>query len=229
LKLLKLLENNGLLSEEKLSFLIDLDKKSPDAIKKLVKDSGIDPLDIDTSKVSEYKPKTYTVDEREIELDSVLEQIQDTPTYGKLIDLVSTKWDGPSKQQVANNPQLLRVLNDHMANGVYDVIVKEVERVRMLGRFTGVSDLEVYRQVGDELNTKGGFNHLVSAQQKPAATQPTVPAAVPPKAKPVDPKLNEKRRAASSPKAATPAAPVADYNPLNLSDDEFAKLKPQFV
>ena len=70
LKLLKLLENNGLLSEEKLSFLIDLDKKNPDAITKLVKDSGLDPLEMDVSK-SDYKPNTYTVHDREVELDSV--------------------------------------------------------------------------------------------------------------------------------------------------------------
>src|SRR5690606_38757650 len=47
LKLLKLLENNNLLSEEKIGFLIDLDKKNPAAIGKLLKDSGIDPLDVD--------------------------------------------------------------------------------------------------------------------------------------------------------------------------------------
>ena len=41
LKMLKLLENSGLLSEEKISYLIDLEKKNPAAINKLIKDSGI--------------------------------------------------------------------------------------------------------------------------------------------------------------------------------------------
>ena len=40
LKLMKLLENNGLLDETKIGFLIDLEKKNPDAINKLIKDSG---------------------------------------------------------------------------------------------------------------------------------------------------------------------------------------------
>ncbi len=83
LKLMKLLENNGLLSEEKLSYLIDLDKKSPEAISKLVKDSGLDPMDLDTDKASAYKQTTYTVDEREIELDTVLDDIQGTPTIAQ--------------------------------------------------------------------------------------------------------------------------------------------------
>ena len=47
-KLLIMLENNGLLDESKINYLIDLDKKNPEAIKKLVKDAGIDPKDIDT-------------------------------------------------------------------------------------------------------------------------------------------------------------------------------------
>ena len=42
-KVLTMLENNGLLDEGKLSFLIDIEKKNPDAIQKLVKESGIDP------------------------------------------------------------------------------------------------------------------------------------------------------------------------------------------
>ena len=50
LRMLRMLENNGLLDEQKLSYLIDLDKKNPSAITKLVKESGIDPIDIDIEK-----------------------------------------------------------------------------------------------------------------------------------------------------------------------------------
>jgi hypothetical protein len=54
---------------------------------------------------------------------------------------------------------------------------------------------------------------------------------VPPKAKPpVDPKLNEKRRAASSNPTPSPTAGVKeDFNPLALSDEEFSKLINQRV
>ena len=219
LKLMKLLENNGLLSEEKLSFLIDLDKKNPDAISKLVKDSGIDPLDMDVNKESGYKPKTYTVDDRELELDSVLESIQDTPTYAKTINVVSTKWDGPSKQVIAETPQLLKVINDHISSGVYDLISNEVERERMFGRLKGVSDIEAYRIVGDSLDAKGAFNHLGNqGQQQPAAKQVIKPAV-----KAEDPNLRAKKRAASTTKAVPTNKAPADFNPLALSDEEFSK------
>ena len=219
LKLLKLLENNGLLSEEKLSFLIDLDKKNPDAIGKLIKDSGLDPLDMNVSE-SEYKPKTYTVDDREVELDSVLEEIQDTPTYSQTIAVVSNKWDGPSKQVIAENPQLLKVINDHVARGIYDRISAEVDRERMFGRLSGMSDIEAYRVVGDALDARGAFADLAPKRQEPAPVR--TPITPTPKAE--DPAIRAKKLAASSPKAAAPVKADSDFNPLALSDDDFAKI-----
>lgn len=224
LKLMKLLENNGLLSEEKIGFLIDLEKKDPAAINKLVKDSGIDPMDLDAEKASGYKQTAYTVDDREIELDTVLDELQGTPSYNRTLEIVSTKWDGASKQVIAGNPQLLRVINDHVQNGIYDRISKEIESERMFGRLNGLSDIEAYRQVGDALHAKGAFNSLAQGssqnQQKPAAA----PVVVTPKPKVEDDKLKDKRRAASSTKPAAPTSVPKDFNPLSLSDEEFSKL-----
>lgn len=226
LKLLKVLENNNLLSEEKIGFLIDLDKRDPAAIGKLLKDSGIDPLDVDVDKAKEYAPRTYAVDDRELELDSVLDEIQDTPTYSKTVSVVSNKWDAASKQVVAENPQLLRVINDHMISGVYDVIVSEVERERMFGRLKGLSDIEAYRQVGDGLAARGGFDHLFKRSvEQPAPVKAPVPAK--PKVQSSD--LRDKKRAASSPKPATSAPAPQEFNPLAMSDEDFSKLNPKYV
>lgn len=226
LKLMKMLENNGLLSEEKIGFLIDLEKKNPDAINKLVKESGINPMDLDAEKAGEYKPKIHTVDDREMELDTVLDDIQSTPTYNRTLAIVSKEWDGSSKQVIAQQPQLLKLINDHVERGIYDVISKEVESSRMLGRLNGLSDIEAYRQVGDAIQARGGFNHLGSSQGKPA----TVPVVVQPKPKKVDDgKLNEKRRAASSSTPVVSGSGTKDYNPLSLSDEEFSKLSAPVV
>jgi len=222
LKILKLLENNGLLSEEKLSFLIDLDKKNPEAINKLVKDSGLDPMELDAEKAGEYAPKTHSVDDRELELDSVLDDIQGTPTYNRTLDVISKEWDSASKRTVAGQPQLLKVINDHMASGIYDQINTEVERGRMLGHLNGVSDIEAYRKVGDAIQANGGFDHLGVPQERSKEEAPIV---VTPKTKKVnDPALKDKRRAAGSTPAAAPTAPAKDFNPLSMSDEEFSKL-----
>jgi hypothetical protein len=221
LKLMKLLENNGLLSEEKLSFLIDLDKKNPEAINKLVQDSGIDSMDLSAEKASEYKPKIHTVDDREVELDTVLDEIAESPAYTRTLSIVSKEWDGESKQAIANQPQLLKVINDHVERGYYDLIIKEVESERVFGRLKGLSDIEAYRQVGDAMYARGGFNHLGSSQEKPTAPVVVVPA----KPKKIeDDKLKDKRRAASSSKPAAPTSTQKEFNPLAMSDEEFAKL-----
>lgn len=220
LRLMKMLESNGLLDESKLSFLIDLDKKNPEAISKLVKDSGVDPLEIDTGKAGDYRPSSYKVDDREIELDQVLDSIQDTPTYSRTLDIVSNKWDGQSKQVIANSPQLLRVINSHVQTGIYDLISKEIESERMFGRLDGLSDIEAYRQVGDAIQARGGFNHL-STQMKTPQPQRVV---TPNPRKEDDSKLREKKRAASSTKASPSTTKKSEYDPLSMSDEEFSKM-----
>lgn len=220
LKMMKLLENNGLLSEEKISFYIDLEKKNPDAIGKLIKDSGIDPLDLNADKASGYKPNTYTVDDREMELDSVLESLQDSPAYTQTLDVVSNKWDSASKQVIAKTPALLQVINTHIESGIYDIINKEVEREKVLGRLTGLSDIEAYRQVGDAIQARGGFAHL---GRKDEDSKPKPVVVVPKPKQDDDDKLKDKKRAASSTRPAAPGPKAGDFNPLALSDEEFSK------
>lgn len=233
LKLMKMLENNGLLSEEKLSFLIDLDKKNPGAIQKLVKESGIDPMDFDADKASAYKQTAYAVDERELALDEVLDEIQNSPNYTKTLDVVSNKWDAASKQVVAQAPQLLKVIDDHINRGIYDIVSAEVERERLFGRLKGMSDLEAYKTVGDAIQARGGFNHLAPNQPGAGSKSPGTPnppaktVIVPPKPKADDSKLNDKRRAAAPTKVAAPSTAPAEFNPLALSDEEFSKLSQQ--
>lgn len=224
LKTLKLLENNGLLDESKLSFYIDVEKKDPKAIAKLLKDSGIDPLDLDLEK-DEYTANTYSVDDSDFELDQVLDELQGSTHAPQLIETVARKWDTASQQFVRQNPELLRVLHDHMASGVYDVITQTLERERVLGRLNGLSDLEAYRHVGDDLQAKGGFNHLFSSQSAGntgnASTQKA--EVTPPASKADETPRADKRRAARSTKAAVAPATPTDFNPLTMSDEDFEK------
>ena len=220
LKMMKLLENSGLLSEEKIGYLIDLEKKNPAAINKLIKDSGLDPMDLDAAKAGDYRPTSYTVDDKEMELDSVLDEIQDTPSYSRTLDIVSTKWDGPSKQVIAGSPQLLKVINGHVASGIYDTISAAVERERLFGRLNGLSDIEAYRQVGDAIEARGGFNPAVATA---AATVPKALVAPPKPSQAEDDRLKEKRRAAGSTKPAGFGSVAKEFNPLSMSDEEFSK------
>lgn len=225
LKLIKMLDKHGLMDESKLSYLIDLNGKNPEAIAKLVKDSGIDPMEMDENKADEYKPTSYKVDDREIELDNVLESIKDSPTYQRTISVVSNDWDKVSKEVIANTPQILSVLNAHMESGIYDIIQGELENERTFGRLQGLSDIEAYRYVGDRIQANGGFSHLAKGQQN--QPKQNVVSAKPMQAQ--DDKLKDKKRAAAPSKPAVTTQAAKDFNPLALSDEEFAKFKPNFM
>ena len=217
LKLLKMLDNNNLLDEGKLSYLIDLDKKDPNAITKLIKDSGIDPLDVDVSQENAYNPNTYTVSDKEVELDNVLQSIESSATYDRTIDVITNDWDEASKEVLYNDPSIIKVINDHIQTGVYDQINQVIENERMLGRLSGLSNLAAYKQVGDAIQANGGFAQ--QRQTQPAATVQSTQAPV------IDTKIKDRKRAASSPKTAPSKSKAKkNFNPLSMSDEDFAKI-----
>lgn len=221
LKVVKMLDNHGLLDESKLSFLIDLSKKDPEAIKKLIKDSGIDPLDIDTNNV-EYKPNTYNVSDNEVALDGILDDIRDTSSFNATIDIIGNKWDEASKDMIAKDPNIIKVINEHVGSGIFKKVSEVVERERILGRLNGLSDIEAYKQVGDAINSNGGFGDPVQATK----TQPISTSnsnSVNKANIPVDPKLKDKRKAAGSTKS-KPSKAKPQFDVLNMSDEEFEKM-----
>ena len=221
LKVVKMLDNHGLLDEGKLSYLIDLSKKDPEAIKKLVKDSGLDPLDIDTDNIA-YKPNTYNVSDNEVALDGILDDIRDTSTFNTTIDIIGNKWDETSKDIIAKDPNIIKVINEHVGSGIFKKVSEVVERERILGRLNGLSDIEAYKQVGDAINANGGFGDPVQA----TPTQPTSTSksnSVNKANNPVDPKLKDKRKAAGSTKS-KPSKAKPQFDVLNMSDEEFEKM-----
>lgn len=222
LKMLKMLEENKLLDENKIGFLIDLEKRNPQAISKLIKDSGIDPMEIDTEKADDYKPQPRQVQDVEIELDTVLQDIEDTPTYARTLDVLGNKWDAASKKHITNSPKLIKVINDHMQSGVYDVIQAKIESERVYGRLDGVSDIDAYQQVGDAIERQRGFDHLFKKQDGTTPSTKPVAASAPSEAE--TDRLKDKKRAASPSKPGVTASVAKDFNPLSLSDDAFEKL-----
>jgi len=220
LKVLKMLDNNNLLDESKLTYLIDLDKKDPEAIKKLIKDSGIDPLDIDVKSNADYKPtEDYTVDDKEVELDGVLAEIKDTDSFEDTIDIIKNKWDDKSRDFAVSNPQVLSTINDHVATGIYKRVMDVVDHQRALGKLPGLSDLEAYKHVGDAINAQGGFDP--KPDDSKSADTTTEDTAT--KKKVTESKRKSKKRAASTTKSTSNSKAKDDFNPLAMSDEDFEK------
>ena len=214
LKLIKMLENNNLLDERRLNNLIDLSKNDSKAIAKLVKDSGVDPDDIDIENASTYQPNNYTVTDSEYELDQVLDSIKHTDTFDKTIDLLTSEWDDKSKTFVSENPNVIKVINDHMLNGVYDKVNAVMQQDKALGKLSGVSDVDAYKQIIDMLAKNGEL--IDGNQQEPVQSNITDIGDA------GSAKRKQNRKAAAPTKQTnTSNTSKQDVSYLTLSDDEF--------
>lgn len=211
-KMMTMLQNNGLLDEAKLSYLIDLSQKNPEAIKKLVKDAGINPLDIDVDTESTYREGNHRVSDEEVQFHTVLEDMKSTPDRVGTLKIINDGWDDASKQALWKEPRIMSVIHDHRENGTYDRISNEIARRQTLGTIpVGIPFLQAYKAVGDE---------IYQAAVTPTAIAPVATRVAAPKPK----VANGARAAAVSPNRSIPASTkgaVVDF--LNMKDEDFLK------
>lgn len=229
-KILAMLENNGLLDEAKLSFFIDLDKKNPEALKKLIKDSGVDPLDIDVSVEPAYQAGNHKVSDNEIAFRTVLEDLQSTPTGQETISLINSSWDQASKEELWKAPEVMATIQQQRENGIYDAISAEINRQAMLGKIpAGTPFIQAYLNVGNEMNARGAFTKVNvpnSAGVQNAPMQTTVPVTAPVATRVVAPKPQVTNSAAANAAASTRQTQKRVLPVVNLqsmSDDDFLK------
>lgn len=228
LGMMRQLDEAGLLNPDTVANVIDLLKhKNPAAIAKLAKDAGVDPLDVKEEDVNSYVPKAAPVDESREQLESVLDEIQHSPSYARVLKTVQT-YDKQTKELITQQPAVLKYFDQHMQSGIYDTINAEIDRRKATGSLGASTPfLQAYKQIGDELNAQGAFNHLAQAsatepkKETPAApVKRAVKAASPAK----ETVLDQRRKAAAPTKAAATAPKTAEFNPLTMSDEEFEKL-----
>ena len=224
-KIGQMLQKNGLLNEDKLSYLIDLDKKNPEAIAKLIKDSGLDTIDLDNTDTSNYSPNTYKVDEKELRLQSVVEDLEHSEHFSTTSSIVKDKWDDDSKQAIFENPQILVDLTEQVSTGVFDKVNKEVMRLSALGHLNGMSSVDAYETVGRRMYQEGALIGLMpdKSAQKAQVNSPTSPVTPAASKKPiVDPEKVAKRKRAAAPTKGKPkSVKKAEFNPLSMSDADF--------
>jgi len=219
LKIIKSLKDNGLLDDAKINELIDLSNKNPEAITKLIKESGIDPLDIDTKGESEYKPTDYSVSDSDFNLDTAIDNIRSSDTFDKAMDVMGKQWDQASKNIIYENPEIVGTINDHIQSGLYDKVQEFVETERTLGRLDGMSDVEAYRLGVHVLDGK-----TVDATDKSEVKEPTKNPLDREVKKKQDEKRKQKKKSAA-PVKSTPKKVKADSSDelASMSDDEFTK------
>ena len=215
-KVITMLEKAGMLDEQKLSFAIDLLNKDKGAIAKLVE--GMDTYELQDEQHKDYVPTNRSVSDEQLTLDNVIQEVSSTPTGHRTLEVLGTKWDVASREAVVSNPEVIRVLNQHMADGTFDTVSNEVEKQRMLGNIpAGLNNIQAYKFVGDQLYAGKG---KVAPQGQQPNQQPA--NAGKPIHKPSKETVVQQRRAASN-SARTPSQSLSNNmdNVFALSDEEF--------
>lgn len=225
-KVLMMLENNGLLDEGKLSYLIDLDRKDPEAIKKLIKDTGLDPLEIDVTGDPAYREGSHRVSDEEVGFRTTLDELSSNPTGVDTLNAINSDWDQASKEALWQTPDIMTVIHEQREAGIYDVIKSEVDRQMTLGNIPpNTPFLQAYKTVGDAMasqvlaDSDGG-----EPQNEPKETGQAKPQILATRtATPRQQVSNGDKASAASPTRGSPTTKPAMVNPLAESDEAFLK------
>lgn len=223
-KALMMLEQNELLDPTKLGYLIDLQRKDPQAIQKLLKESGLNPLDIDVEAEPAYQGGNHQVSDAQVNFQAALEDAQSTEVGQVVLQSIHSTWDQASKEVLFKQPEILATMTAQHEEGFYTRIVGEMDRQRMLGRIpAGQTWLETYKTVGEQMANAGHFNDLVAPAQEQRQTPPPA-APVATRVAAAKPPVAAAARAAAAAPSRVAAKPAQSLrNPLEMDDDEFMK------
>ncbi len=228
-KQVELLQRENI-SDADLTFLVDLKKGDPEAIKKFFADNKLNPYDIDTSETPNYQPKTQMVDDATLALRDSVNSLMAKPDgrdcYNELVNTL----DVESQNHFLKEPELLETFYEHQHINVgnnktlYTMIKEEIDHAKALGQLPqNMPFLDAYRTVGDNLLRVNGqavnqpsYNNSYNYAQAPQLHQRL--GSVQNRAS-----NNMKIRSAGvSPKTKANRS-SQQINPFDMPDDEFLK------
>ena len=211
-----LINNN--ISEEDLSFLIDLHKGDKEAIKELLKKNNVDVTDLDLDEVKYTRNRRNIASDEDVEFQDAAQDVAASTT--KIQEIFDKVWDRNSRTKVLGNPKLLRALHEEIQLGRFDEVQKIVESEKTFGRYKGVDDVDIYIDV---------VTKLVNLQQQKMQQEANKAsrANIMPKAAP-----SESARASSKSKAAPTRnktsskgnSTLTAKDIFSMSDEEFKKI-----
>ncbi len=218
--MIRTLQNNGLDDPDKLNKFISLDKSleagDTAALRQLMLDYNIDPIALDMEDVS-YTPDNHMVTEQDANMYDTIDTVKGSESYGRALDLVTTKWDGASKEALSQNPRILEDLVSHMEDGTYDKVMEQVDYGMRFGKIPqGTSALEAYNMVltnGNPTQPNSGKEQQPAPVNSPAKKDNT----------------QAKKAAGIQTNKPAPAKKVSkEDDPMSLDDAAFQKYMDKF-
>lgn len=231
LKIVRALQERGIESLEQLAELFDLHDRKPEAIAALVQKSGIDTYQLE-EQAKAYVPSVPQVNDQLFEFEQAAKALEGNPHFGTVVQNLQT-YDDQTRQEIFTKPHLLNVLTDHVANGYYDQIMARLEIEQATGRTRGMSFLQAYDAIGQQMFGQPQQQPVQAPVQQVAQPVPVQVVAKPvPVAQKQNTSNNAARQAAASTSGTATTVQKIVMTPEELwalSDEEFAKINPKYL
>lgn len=224
----EILREHDMLDPVKLAYAVDLANHKPEAIARLIKESGVDTFELGDDVADSYQATPANIEgkAKEVSVREIVEQYKDDENFNSVFN-EARQWDNESQVTLVNNPEVLHLLAAHANNGVYKQVMAKVIQERAI---TGTTEpiLQHYNRVGQAMFAAENDGGIAQAPQKQA---PAKSERVVIKRKSVD---EATRRKALAPTASTKTkskslkiTSAADI--YNMSEDEFKNLDPDIL
>jgi hypothetical protein len=145
---LKALEERKLTSDsDKFNLAMSLLDGDPEAIKKVLKEQNIDPMELDLEDIK-YAPKNNLPSAAQMQIEETYEQAENLGISDTFNRVVTKDWDLDSVKELVSNPVVKNDLLQHLKDGTYDLVQNEVQRMELLdstGTLNGMTSVDKYR------------------------------------------------------------------------------------
>jgi len=236
------LKKRGLLQDtERFDLLMKVNDGDPEAIKELLKQTKVDPMELDMDEIKyERTPEAST--EVDLMFKDALEIGEQYGVKDKIADVVLSQWDDGAKQEFFSDSSkanaISAALAEQMSNGIYDRVMAVAEQLKSIdveGRYTNLNSIDMYNEASKTVNVQIAEEKAAEESAKKADTidkskveaekaklkQKREKEEYEAKAKAKEDKVNKARReATNNSKAKHKTTVTKKYDPLALEGDE---------
>lgn len=172
---IKALQERGITSDpDKFNLAMSLLDGDSEAIKTVLKDKGIDPMELDLEDIN-YTSKNTLPTEAQLSLEDTYEQADNLGVGDKFNQVITKDWDVNSLQELINNGAVKNDLLKHLSDGTYDKVQTEIQKMELLdstGALSNVNSIEKYRIAMSRLD-KEKVNSAPVTKEAPVETPET--------------------------------------------------------
>lgn len=153
-KILKSLEQNGLLEADKINFAIDLLKGDKAAVAKFLKDQSIDTYELPDLEETPYQSKNYLPSDERVAFDEKTQELQNSEAGQRVLSYIKNL-DQESFFEVYSNPVILDNLQRHAEIGLMNDTLAILEKEYALGNVpANIKPIDAYAHVAEQLQSQ---------------------------------------------------------------------------